>query len=94
MVLHGYDARTLAQVASLPVPAIGRVSSAAAGVLAAGPDGHLYVAAGDTVAVVDPATGQVIRRIYLTDGPASSVAVSPDGSKLYVGLAARTRSSC
>ncbi len=88
VVLHGYDARTLTQVASLPVPAIGRVSSAAAGVLAAGPDGHLYLAAGDTVAVVDPATGHLIRRIYLTDGPASSVAVAPDGSKLYVGLAA------
>jgi hypothetical protein len=88
VILHGYDARTLAQVASLPVPAIGRVSSAAAGVLTAGPDGHLYLAAGDTVAVVDPATGHLIRRIYLIDGPASSVAVAPDGSKLYVGLAA------
>jgi len=88
VVLHGYDASTLTQVASLQVPAIGRVSSAAAGVLAAGPDGHLYLAAGDTVAVVDPATGHLIRRIYLDDGPASSVAVAPDGSKLYIGLAA------
>lgn len=88
VVLHGYDARTLTQVASLQVPAIGRISSAAAGVLTAGPDGHLYLAAGDTVAVVDPATGHLIRRIYLTDGAASSVAVSPDGSTLYVGLAA------
>jgi hypothetical protein len=88
VVLRGYDAQTLTQVASLPVPAIGRVSSAASGVLTAGPDGHLYLAAGDTVAVVDPATGHLIRRIYLTDGAASSVAVSPDGSKLYVGLAA------
>jgi hypothetical protein len=88
VVLHGYDAQTLAQVQSVSVPAIGRVSSAAQGVLADGPDGHLYLAAGDTVAVVDPATGQLIRRIYLVDGPASSVAVSPDGSKLYVGLTA------
>lgn len=88
VVLRGYDARTLTQVASLQVPAIGRISSAAAGVLTAGPDGHLYLAAGDTVAVVDPATGHLIRRIYLADGTASSVAVSPDGSKLYVGLAA------
>ena len=55
------------------------------GVLAAGPDGKLYVAAGDTVAIVDPAARQVTHRIYLTAGQASSVAVSPDGSKLYVG---------
>ena len=87
IVLRGYDARTLAQVASVPVPAIGGVSSLAAGVLAAGPDGKLYVAAGDTVATVDPAAGRVTHRIFLTAGRASSVAVSPDGSKLYVGVA-------
>ena len=87
IVLRGYDARTLAQVASVPVPAIGGVSDQAQGVLAAGPDGKLYVAAGDTVAIVDPAARQVTHRIYLTAGQASSVAVSPDGSKLYVGAA-------
>jgi hypothetical protein len=86
IVLRGYNAGTLAQVASVPVPAIGGVSGQAAGVLAAGPDGKLYVAAGDTVATVDPAAGQVTHRIYLTAGRASSVAVSPDGSKLYVGI--------
>ena len=85
IVLHGYDTQTLAQVASVPVPAIGGVSSQAAGVLAAGPDGKLYVAAGDTVAVVDPASRVVTHRIYLPGIQASSVAVSPDGSKLYVG---------
>lgn len=85
IVLHGYDAQTLAQVASVPVPAIGGVSNLAQGVLAAGPGGQLYVAAGDTVATVDPATHQVTHRIYLTVGRAGSVAVSPDGSKLYVG---------
>jgi hypothetical protein len=87
IVLHGYDARTLAQVASVPVPAIGGVSSQSAGVLAAGPDGKLYVAAGDTIATVNPAARQVTHRIYLTAGQASSVAVSPDGSKLYIGVA-------
>ena len=87
IVLHGYDTRTLARVASVPVPAIGGVSGQAAGVLAAGPDGKLYVAAGDTVATVDPSARQVTHRIYLTAGRASSVAVSPDGSKLYVGVA-------
>jgi hypothetical protein len=87
IVLRGYDASTLAQVATVPVPAIGGVSSQAAGVLAAGPDGKLYVAAGDTVATVDPAAGQVTHRIYLTAGRATSVALAPDGSKLYVGVA-------
>jgi hypothetical protein len=87
IVLHGYGTQTLAQVAPVPVPAIGGVSSQAAGVLAAGPDGKLYVAAGDTVATVDPSARQVTHRIYLTAGRASSVAVSPDGSKLYVGVA-------
>jgi hypothetical protein len=85
ITLRGYDTRTLAQVASVPVPAIGGVSSTASGVLAAGPDGKLYVAAGDTVATVDPAAGRVTHRIYLTAGQASSVAVAPDGSKIYVG---------
>jgi hypothetical protein len=85
IVLHGYDSQTLAQVASVPVPAIGGVSGQSAGVLAAAPDGKLYVAAGDTVAIVDPASRVVTHRIYLTGIQASSVAVSPDGSKLYVG---------
>jgi DNA-binding beta-propeller fold protein YncE len=61
------------------------VSNQAQGVLAAGPGGQLYLAAGDTVATVDPAARQVTNRIHLTAGQASSVAVSPDGSKLYVG---------
>ena len=87
IVLRGYDARTLARVASVPVPAAGGVSNLAQGVLTAGPDGKLYVAAGDSVATVDPAARQVTHRISLTAGRASSVAVSPDGSKLYVGVA-------
>jgi PQQ-like domain len=85
VILRGYDARTLAQVASVAVPVIGGLSSTAQGVLTAGPGGHLYLAAGDGVAVVDPAAGQVVRQIPLAAGPASSVAVSPDGKTLYVG---------
>jgi len=92
IVLRGYDARTLAQVASVPVPAAGGVSNLAQGVLTAGPDGKLYVAAGDSVATVDPAARQVTDRISLTAGRASSVAVSPDGSKLYVGVVPSTPS--
>jgi len=87
--LRGYDARTLAQVASAQLPAIGGVAGSAQGVLAAGPDGRLYVAAGDIVATVDPGSGQVTHRTFLTGGQASSVAVSPDGGKLYVGIGSR-----
>jgi hypothetical protein len=90
IVLHGYGASTLRQTSSLLVPAIGAVSSAGQGVLTSGPDGNLYVAAGVTVAVVNPATGQVTNRIQVTAGKASSVAVSPDGSRLYVGIASST----
>jgi hypothetical protein len=87
--LRGYDARTLAQVASAQVPAIGGVAGSAQGVLAAGPDGKLYVAAGDIVAAVDPGSGQVTHRTFLTGGQASSVAVSPQAGKLYVGIGSR-----
>jgi hypothetical protein len=86
VVLQGYNARTLERTTSLPVPAIGGVSPGGQGVLTAGPDGNLYVAAGETIAVVNPATGQEVRRVQVLAGRASSVAVSPDGSKLYVGI--------
>ena len=87
VVLHGFDARTLAPTGSVLVPAIGPVAvSSASNVVTSGPDGDLYVAAGDAVAVVNPDNGQVIRRIYLTEGTTNSVAVSPDGSRLYVGI--------
>jgi hypothetical protein len=84
--LRGYDARTLEQTGSILVPATGAVASSASNVLTRGPGGHLYVAAGINVAVVDPASGQVLRPIFLTAGTADSVAVSPDGSTLYVGV--------
>jgi DNA-binding beta-propeller fold protein YncE len=53
-------------------------------VLTLGSDGNLYVAAGGHVAVVSPASHRVIREITVSGGLASSVAVSPDGSRLYV----------
>jgi hypothetical protein len=89
--LHGYDAQTLRPTATVLVPATGPVAGSASNVLTSGPDGHLYVAAGLTVAVVDPATGNLIKRIYLTEGAATSVAVSPDGGTLYAGLAPSPR---
>jgi sugar lactone lactonase YvrE len=87
VVLHAFDAQTLAPIRSVLVPATGGVSGSASGVLASGPGGNLYVAAGDAVAVVNPGNGQLIRQIHLTAGPSDSVAVSPDGSRLYVGAA-------
>jgi hypothetical protein len=84
--LHGYNAQTLARTASVLVPATGPVASSASNVLTAGPDGHLYVAAGVSVAIVNPANGNSVNHIYLTAGTANSVAVSPDGSRLYVGV--------
>jgi hypothetical protein len=84
IVLHGYQAQTLAPVSSMTVPVTGEASSTPQGILAAGPDGNLYLAAGNSAAVLDPATLQVVRR-YSLPGPASSVAVSPDASTLYVG---------
>jgi hypothetical protein len=86
ITLRGYDTRTLTRVALVQVPAIGGVADSAQGVLSAGPDGQLYVAAGESIAVVNPASGQVTRPINLTAGRASSLAVSPDGSTLYVGI--------
>jgi hypothetical protein len=91
VVLHGYDAQTLTQTASVLVPATGPLNvGSSSNVLTSGPNGHLYVAAGLTVMEVDPASGAIIKRIYLTDGSAVSVAVSPDGSTLYVGTNAGT----
>ncbi len=87
VVLRGYDGKTLAQVASVSVPASGQLSTSASTVLTSGPDGDLYVAAGNSVAVVNPATHQVVRRISVSAGQVSSLAVSPDGSRLYVSTA-------
>lgn len=83
VVLEGFSGQTLAPVGSVRVPVTGQLSGAPAGVLTSGPDGHLYVAAGSAVAVVAPGQG-VIKRIAVSAGPVSSVAVSPDGAKLYV----------
>ena len=83
--LQGFDASTLAQVASWTVDAIGALSSTPEGVLAAGPDGTLFAAAGVTVVAVDPSNGSVARRYFVDAGVANSVAVSPNGTTLYVG---------
>jgi hypothetical protein len=89
VVLTGYNSKTLAPAGTITVPVSGQVSSGPQGVLTSGSGGYLYVAAGSAVAVVNPATHLVIRRIP-TSGQVSSVAVVPDGSKLYVATGALT----
>jgi hypothetical protein len=85
VTLTGYDASTLAQVQNWTVTSLGALSTNPEGVLAAGPDGTLFVAAGITVVAVDPSTGSPIRRYFVDSGTANSVAVSPNGNTLYVG---------
>jgi YVTN family beta-propeller protein len=85
VVLQGYNGKTLAPVASIIVPVSGQVSTTASGVLTTGSGGYLYVAAGSDVVVVDPGTHRVVKQISdAGSGPVRSVAVSPDGTKLYV----------
>ena len=86
VVLTGYNGKTLAPAGTVTVPVSGQLSSAPQGVLTSGPGDDLYVAAGSAVAVVNPASRQVVKQIA-TSGPVSSVAVAPDG-KLYVGTGA------
>jgi hypothetical protein len=83
VVLEGFSGQTLGSLGSVRVPVTGQLSGTPAGVITSGSDGHLYVAAGGAVAVVDPGRG-VIKTIPVSAGPVSSVAVSPDGTKLYV----------
>ena len=84
-ILTGYNATTMVQAASVTVPVSGRVSFAAAGVLAG--SGHsLYLAAGNDIAVVSTDTHQVTRRFVEPQGPIDSLATSPDGTRLYVSL--------
>jgi len=85
VVLTGYNGTTLARVASVTVPVSGQVSSTPQGVLTSN-GALLYVAAGNSVAMVDPEAHQVMKQIP-TSGQVGSVAVAPDG-KLYVSTGA------
>jgi hypothetical protein len=85
VVLTGYNGTTLARVASVTVPVSGQVSSTPQGVLTSN-GALLYVAAGNSVAMVDPEAHQVVKQIP-TSGQVGSVAVAPDG-KLYVSTGA------
>ncbi|HEY1627748.1 MAG TPA: PQQ-binding-like beta-propeller repeat protein [Streptosporangiaceae bacterium] len=80
--LSGYNPGTLAADGTITVPTSGLPSGNPESILTAGPNGNLYVGAGNAVVEVAPSTGSVIRQFTLT-GAAGSVAVSPDGSRVY-----------
>ena len=86
VVLHGFNARTLALAKTLLVPSTGAVSNVLSAVLTSGPDGNLYLATGLNAVGVDPNSGQVVKRMQVNGGTADSVAVSPDGARLYVAV--------
>ena len=69
------------------MPVSGQVSSAPQGVLASGPAVTCTSPRAVPSRVVNPQTHQVIKQIP-TSGQVSSVAVAPDGSKLYVSTGA------
>jgi DNA-binding beta-propeller fold protein YncE len=77
--------RRLGSIAvSFPAIAAGQGSGT---VLAANPNvRELYVGAGDNIAVIDTTSSHVLRRIPVTDGAVTALAISPDGARLYVGV--------
>jgi hypothetical protein len=87
--LSGYSLQTLAAGGTISVPGSGTAAGNPDGILTAGPDGDLYVAAGNTIDVVNPSSGSVIRRFTVPGGAADSVAVSPDGSRIYASVGNR-----
>ena len=86
--VHGFSTSTLAPAGQFTVSIDGGLPSGAPdGILAGTPAGHLWVAAGSSVKLVNPASGAVLRTIAV-GGVASSVAAAPDGSVVYVGTSA------
>jgi hypothetical protein len=87
VVLSGYNPQTLAKEKTITVPVSGLPSGNPAGIVAAGPGGTLYVAAGNAIAEVSTSSGDVIRRFPAPGGGVvNSVAVSPDGSRIYASV--------
>ncbi len=84
ITLHGFNALTLAPEGNVSVS--GGAPTGGEGLVAGNQGGtDLYVAAGNAVAVVDPSSNSVIKRISVP-GTVTSVAVSPDGSVVYAGF--------
>ncbi len=87
ITLRGYDARTLARVASVSVPAIGGVCDLGSGRADGRARRQALRGRGRDDRGREPgrAPGEPAR-IMLTGGQASSVAIAPDGGTLYVGI--------
>lgn len=85
VTLQGFDPATLRQAASLSASFSSAQGMGEAVQVAVSPrDQRLFVGLGDQVAVVDPATGQVVRRITVAGPEIVDLAFAPDGSRLYV----------
>ena len=83
VALHAFNPLTLSPEGNVTLSG-GQVPGTASGIVTTGPDGDMYVAVGGGVQVVDPTSGSVVKRIPVS-GAIVSVAVSPDGSKVYAG---------
>ncbi len=84
ITLHGFNALTLGPEGNVSVP--GAAPAAGEGLVAGNQDGsYLYIADGNAVAVMDPSSDSVVKRIPV-QGAVTSVAVSPDGSTVYAGF--------
>jgi hypothetical protein len=90
VVLHRFDLTTLQPLPPVSVRLSGvNGRSKGAAITVAGHSAHsLFVGAGNTVAVLDPVTRRVVRRIHVSGGQVVALAVAPDGTRLYVGVTA------
>ena len=83
--LRALDARTLRPVASVAVP-VTRSGDSPLPLAGSRSDDRLFAAAGHSLLVVDARTKRVVGRYPVSGGAISAVAVSPDGSWIYLGI--------
>jgi hypothetical protein len=82
LTLPGLDLRTLQPVADIRLPLAARPGRP----IAVAADAHhrrLYVGVGDTVFVVGASRGRIVARYHLPQRFISSIAITPDQSRLY-----------
>jgi hypothetical protein len=84
VMLQRYDTPTLTPSGRLRLSF--RHMAGGAPAMAVSPDGaRLYVGAGRSVAIIDPAGVRVLSRIIVPERYVTGLAVNPDGTTLYVG---------